>query len=1444
MNWQSILPEELSPLASHLTLEKVYIDRAATKLLVCFLSDTLVGEEAYLPLRKAFQKAFHGMRVSLRVCSPALADDVRRDIAKYTPFITQILARQQPGIKPWLQDARWSMEGDRLIVSICSEAALRYVRHIEMDKKLSALMQDVFRMTTEVAVICEEDILAQKERLRELDEKAQEAVRLQMEEAKKEAAKAPGKASGRVYGRQIKEAPVSVGGLKEDSGIVTVCGEVTIAEARELKGGEMRLLSFGLTDYTGTIQCKLFLRYRRRRHAGDPQEEGRDVGAMPAQADIDRVNGICDKVKEGAWLTVRGDCQYDKYSREIAIMATDIQTASVPGRNDTAEKKRVELHMHTQMSNMDAVSSAAALIRQAAEWGHPAVAVTDHGVVQAFPEAFSAARQYGIKLIPGMEGYLTDDACIVEGADERPPDEPIVVLDFETTGLVARRDRIIEIGAVRIRGGEIEEEFSLMIDPGVKVPERVTEITGITTAMLRGEPSFEMVADRLLTFIGGAALAAHNAKFDMAFFREELSRCGREWNGPVIDTLAFSRKAYPALKSHKLGAVCRHIGVSLKKAHRAVHDARATAQVLLRMLALDRAKEANTLKALNHAFTGGAIGESYHVIVLAKSQDGITHLNRLVSESHLHHFYRRPHIPRALLQKWREGLIIGSACESGELFQAALAGRDEQTLSRIARFYDYLEIQPVDNNAFLVREGRLDSEDAILDINRRIVGLGEKLGIPVVATGDVHFLRPEDAVPRAILMAGKGFSDADEQPPLYLRTTDDMLEAFAYLGADKAMEVVVDNPNKIADKVGKVSLFPPHPEGKETFQPYWEDAAETIRDMAWAEARRLYGEDQPEIVRARLEKELGSIIGYGFATLYAIARLLVQKSLEDGYLVGSRGSVGSSFVATMCGITEVNPLPPHYRCPHCKWTYFDEKHELATMGVDLPEKNCPVCGTHLAKEGFDIPFEVFLGFEGDKVPDIDLNFSGVYQPRAHKYVEELFGAEHVFRAGTIGTLADKTAYGFVSNYLQERGILATEAEKARLIKGCVGVKRTTGQHPGGIVVLPKGYDIYQFTAIQHPADDVSSNIVTTHYDFGSMHDVLVKLDILGHDDPTMINMLQRLTGVDPQTIPLSDPKVMSLFKGPEALGTTPEAIRCTTGTLGIPEFGTRFVRGMLDATHPSTMEELVRISGLSHGTDVWLGNAADLIAGGTATLPECICTRDDIMNALIQLGVEPKMAFDTMESVRKGRGLRPEMEAAMRAASTPEWFIDSCRKIKYMFPKGHAVAYVMMALRVAWFKVYHPRAYYAAYFTVRADAFDIGTMSKSPQELLEALDDYDQRWKELTSAERDQVVLCEIALEMHRRGVMLLPVDLYRSESEAFVIIKEEILPPFTAIPGLGLTAAQALVAAREDGPYLSVEDVKLRAKVSGAVIEQLRAHGALRGLAETCQVSLFQMDL
>ena len=945
-------------------------------------------------------------------------------------------------------------------------------------------------------------------------------------------------------------------------------------------------------------------------------------------------------------------------------------------------------------------------------------------------------------------------------------------------------------------------------------------------------------------------LVAHNASFDLAFFRRAFKLIDQPFSFTTMDTLALARNLYPNAKNHKLGTICKMLGVSLTNAHRAVHDARATAQVLMKMLAeMQQRKGISLLRELNTSFATDSGKQSYHIILLATSQTGMTNLYRLVSEAHLNFFHRTPRIPRSLIEKYREGLIVGSACESGELFRAVLAGESDAELKRIAKFYDYLEVQPIGNNEFLVREGTIKDDDGLRALNRKIVALGDQLGIPVCATGDVHFKEPTDAVYRAILMATKGFEDADFQPPLYFKTTNEMLDEFAYLGREKAKEIVVTNPNAIADRVGDVKVFLPHPEGKETFQPFWPEAEGDLRRLTMEKATSIYGDPLPEIVQKRVDKELGAIIGYGFSTLYMIAVKLVAKSLSDGYIVGSRGSVGSSLVAYLSGITEVNSLPPHYVCPKCKHHEFDVPAEYPT-GLDLPPKNCPVCGAPMDKDGFNIPFEVFLGFKGDKVPDIDLNFSGVYQPVAHNYIKELFGAENCFRAGTIGTIAEKTAYGYVLKYAEERNLSLSNAEKERLAKGITGVKRTTGQHPAGMVVLPKEYEIYQFTPIQHPADDMNSETITTHFDFSSMHDVLVKLDVLGHDDPTMLRRLQDLTGIAPQAVPLHDPevfgKIISLFSSPEALGLTAEELGVAeSGTLGIPEFGTRFVRGMLKETKPSTMEELIRISGLSHGTDVWVGNAQDLVRQGVP-LRECICTRDDIMNQLISYGVESEVAFKTMESVRKGKGLQPFMEEAIAAVDAPPWFIDSCKKIKYMFPKAHAVAYVTMALRIAYFKIFYPAAYYCCYLSRNAESFDATRMVTSDVAQLRGMID---AIRELDKTERerkeDENALLEILIEMNLRGVHVKPIDIYASDATEYHLDADGmILPPITALPGTSARAPQ-----RRSPPHARAGLHHRRTTCSGARCPSRSSRcsnraGCLGDMPESSQVTLFEFGV
>ncbi len=1480
MSYEDLLGQiyrELPGLRDQLRAPRVVYMKSQDKVYITFESLVLVEESTFLKLERILRRLFPQKPLALRVVSPGLKDDFLQDIGRFKPVLTDFLKRNYPASVSWMDQIDWRVSGsrvsgNRITLTFPDSFSLEYMNRQNVAARLKQAVMDIFALEVQVELTVSGDQEKRLQALREEREKereralAQLAAQSEPQPADRAADKprAPRKPSvprekketekphnplipemtdhviGKpILGRAIADRPVEMKELASDSGLVVVQGDIFKVETKELKGGEMLLLTFAVTDYTSSILCKTFLRYRRNQFGR--RRDAEDAPPPPPITDEER-KAVMDKVEQvkvGMNVKLRGECLYDNFAHELSISVRDLVPMEKIEREDHATDKRVELHMHTNMSNMDALTPAADLINRAIKWGHPAVAITDHGVLQSFPAAFKAAKGK-IKLIPGCEGYLIDEAEIVAGATERDLDEEIVVLDFEATGLNTNTARVIEIGAVKLIGGTITDSLSLMVNPKEPLKAKITEITGINDTMLADKETAETAIPKLMAFIGDAPIAAHNASYDASLLRAELRRLNIDWDAPVLDTLTFARKLYPELKSHKLSAVCKSLGVSLKNAHRAVHDATATAQVLSHMFKAAKERGIETLKGLNDALKGGAIGESFHIILLAKTQEGLVHLNQLVTISHLEYFRRRPHMPRTEIQKHRGGLIVGSACEAGELFRAVVAGESRDKLRKMARFYDYLEIQPIGNNAFMVREGQAKDDEELRNYNRTIVELGEELGIPVVATGDVHFLDPHNAINRAIIQAGMGYEDCDKQPPLYFKTTDEMLEEFSYLGKEKAFEVVVTNPQKIAAQVEELRLFPKHPTGADTFQPVWEDAADNIQQMTWDTAKEMYGDALPAIVLKRLEKELKSIVGYGYFTLNNIAQKLVSKSESDGYLVGSRGSVGSSLVARMCGITEVNALPPHYRCTHCRKGFFDVDKTLYRCGVDLPDRDCPICGQNLVKDGFDIPFETFLGFNGDKVPDIDLNFSGEYQNKAHHYVEELFGKDHVFRAGTISGLADKTAYGYVSRYLEERGIQVGNTEKDRLVAGCVGVKKTTGQHPGGMVVVPKEYDISQFTAVQHPADYLNSDFNTTHFYFNSNHDSLVKLACLGHDDPTVLHYLKEMTGIDYKDVPLDDPAVRTLFHSPEPLGVTREDIDCTTGTFGVPEFGTAFVRGMLDDTHPSTMDELLRISGLSHGTDVWLGNAQDLIVEGIASLKECVCCRDDIMNYLIEKGVAPKMAFTTMESVRKGKGLKPEMEQAMVDAHVPDWFMDSCKKIKYMFPKGHAVAYVTMALRVAWFKVHYPQAYYAAYFTIRGDGFDAMTMLIDPDTIRQKLRELRGGDTKATGKEQQQATCLELVLEMRMRGIRFLPVNLYKSDVKKFLVEDGDLRCPFTSLGGLGESAAVPIVEARQAGPFLSVEDLVQRAKVGSGVVELLRQHGSLEGMSETSQVSMF----
>lgn len=1417
-----------------LTLERVSVHKKSGRILVRFQAADVLRREQYAALRAGLTAMFgkkKGVSVEVAVSCPTLADDFMRAPEKYAAWLNESLVGQMPSAKPHLEGAEWTVEGNTVTLTVRAKIAADLLLMRGMDEKIAQVIKNVFQREAAVQIISREQEIKLEQYLEER-KKLDEEMIARMGELPKEKKKVDGPRV--LYGRKISQSKSDpIGELNETSGRVCVEGFVLkTIESKELRGGFKTLVTFGVTDYTGSILCKVFL--------NTEQGEGKEISGL----------------KPGIRIKVRGACQWDNFSKEVSLMVDDVQQIPWEMRKDEEPVKRVELHLHTQMSNMDGVSSASDLIKRAADWGHEAVAITDHGVVQAYPEAFDTIKKLkksgkNIKLIPGMEGYLIDDSgVIVANPDDGSIDRQYVVLDIETTGLHAGKDRIIEIAAVKIgMDDKIVDEYHTMVNPGMRIPPETIKVHNITDDMVAGAPTVGEVMPALAEFCRGHVVCAHNASFDIGFLRIDAEKAGVELPETVLDTLPLARAVLKDLKRHKLDIVCKRLGVKLDTHHRALFDTRATAHMMIQLLEMARAEQGVvTLRDLNAKLGEGvaAAGTSYHVVLLAKDRTGLEHLYRLISDAHLKHFDRRPHILKSELKKYREGLIVGSACEAGELIRAMVEGKSERDIERIASFYDYLEIQPTGNNAFMVRQGIIKDEKGLQDLNRRVLRLGDKLGKPVCATCDVHFMDPEDAVFREILMTGMGFDDADQQAPLYLRTTREMLDEFAYLG-DRAREVVIDNPRKIADMVGEVKMFPKHPRDEETFQPQLPNAEREIERMAWENARAIYGDPLPGIVSARLERELKSILGHGFGTLYYSAHLLVKKSNEDGFLVGSRGSVGSSFAATMCNITEVNPLPPHYVCPKCQFSDFDVDVHAYPCGIDLPERKCPRCGADLKHNGYDIPFEVFLGFNGDKVPDIDLNFSGIYQHRAHEYVKELFGRGQVFKAGTIGTLADKTAYGYVKKWCEEKGHRATSVEMDRLVQGCVGVKRTTGQHPAGMVIVPEEYSIYQFSPIQHPADDKTSDIVTTHFDFGSLHDILVKLDVLGHDDPTMINMLERLTGIKATELPLNDPKVLGLFSSPEPLDLAPNQIRgVTKGTLGIPEFGTKFVRQMLEDTKPSTMAELIRISGLSHGTDVWLNNAQDMILSGVCKLNDCFCTRDDIMNYLISMGVAPKMSFTTMEAVRKGRGLTPEMEAAMREKNVPEHYIDSCKKIKYMFPKGHAAAYVMMALRVAWFKVYRPLEYYATFFTVRADNFDAILMLGSPEELDAEMNRIDKLNKfERTAKDDDTYTLLELVYEMRARGFDFLPVDLYKSTADEFIIEDGKIRPPFNRLPGVGGAAAETLYAAcrqaaQEQRPFISVEDLKARAAASSGTIEQLRLAGALGGLPETSQVSLF----
>ncbi|WP_372445226.1 PolC-type DNA polymerase III [Clostridium estertheticum] len=1215
-----------------------------------------------------------------------------------------------------------------------------------------------------------------------------------------------------IMGRNINDESMEIKDISETSGIICACGDIFKVNIIETKTGRI-IITFYITDYSSSITVKCFPK---------PKE----------------VEKMMEEIKVGLYCKIRGEASYDTYAREVVVMARDIIKLKKIERMDTAQEKRVELHLHTQMSAMDGISPASKLVERAAKWGHSAVAITDHGVVQAFPEAMDAAKKNKIKVIYGVEGYLVDDGVpIVINNKGETLDDRFVVFDLETTGLSSENDKIIEIGALKIENGKIVDRFSEFVNPGIDIPYKIIELTGITNDNVSDAASIEDVLPKFLEFTKDSVLVAHNSDFDASFIKKNSQRLGLKFENAIMDTIPLAKYLLKDLKTFKLNTVAKYLGITLENHHRAVDDAKATADILLHCFGLLREKNILDLDTLNKEFLADfnvKKANTYHVIILVKNQIGLKNLYKLISFSNLEYFHRRPRLPKTLIEKYREGLIVGSACEAGQVYKEVLQGKSEEDINKIVKFYDYLEIQPLLNNKFMIKKGIVKDESELMDINRRICTIGDKNNMPVVATGDVHFLEPLDAVFRKILMAGKGFSDADDQPPLYFKTTNEMLSEFSYLGEKKCKEVVIYNPNKIAEMIEFVK---PIPDG--TFTPKIPGAEEDIRKMTSDKVHSIYGDPLPEIVEKRLEKELNSIIGNGYAVLYLIAEKLVAKSLADGYLVGSRGSVGSSFAANMSNITEVNGLPPHYICPNCKKSEFILDGSIGS-GADLPDKECPDCGTLYKKDGFDIPFETFLGFEGDKEPDIDLNFSGDNQADIHRYTEVLFGKGHTFKAGTIGTIADKTAYGYVKKYLNEKDVMVPQAEIERLVQGCTGVKRTSGQHPGGIMVVPSDNEIYNFCPVQHPADDPTSDIITTHFDYHSISGRLLKLDILGHDDPTMLKMLQDLTGLDPLTIPLSDDNVISLFTSPKALGLTAQELGCEVGSYGVPEFGTKFVRQMLLDTQPKSFSDLVRISGLSHGTDVWINNAQYYIKEGFTTLKDCISTRDDIMVYLLHKDLEPKTAFTIMEKVRKGKGLSEEHEKIMKEHDVPDWYIGSCKKIKYMFPKGHAVAYVMMAIRIAYYKVYYPKEYYATFFTIRADDFDANLIVKGDSAIRVKMDELEDLGKDIGVKEKGLLTALELSFEMYKRGIKLLNVDLYKSEAVKFTIEEDSLRPPLNALEGVGENAAKSIVLERVHGEFISKEDLRTRCKVSKTVIEALDNHGCLKDLPDTNQLSFF----
>lgn len=1400
-----------------IAVSRISLDIQKRNMKVIFESGVLLEAEDIDDIAEAFiAEHFTDMQMSVSFFYPEHANDFTQKFEEIMAYIKRRLLTMQPSLLPFFPYIRFLLQDNTLLVELPGNAAVSIWNNARCSLWLEQFLSSAFSQQLKMQIIKVDQEIS----LKPVNEDA--AMPFRRENVKRPSAASTKTASpveaiskkDLIYGEvpRKKGTPVSIDSLVEESGKVAIEGCIIKVDTKETYDGSKKIILFNVSDYTSTVCAKIVM-------------------------DKKSSASVLDRLVVGKRLHLNGSMYIDKYTHELTLDPKYILELPSQERMDNAQEKRVELHLHTQLSTLDSMLSVKDAIGMAAQWGHSAVAITDHGVVQSFPDAYGYAKKAGIKLIYGMEGYFVDDYHPVSF------DDPFVVFDIETTGLNPKVNHITQIGAVKLKNGLVIDRFESLVNPNMTIPREIVELTGITDEMVANAPDAQSVLPKFFEFAKGCHLVAHNIKFDASFICEHGRRFGIDFDRFLcVDTLMLSRYNLRDLKRHRLNDITAHLGIELSAHHRADADAEATARVFVQLAERYRLSGAKELPgkyaAEEEKKKGKDNAHNYHIIFLVENQTGLTNLYKLVSYSHLDHFHRRPRIPRSLLNMHREGLIVGSACEAGELFQAMLKGKTEAECERIAVFYDFLEVQPIGNNGFLIREGTVADDEALRELNCRIVDLADKLNLPCVATGDVHFKEPRDEYFRRIIMAGQKFADADLQAPLFFKTTEDMLSEFSYMGEEKARELVIVNPGKMAQRCEMLKPFP-----DETCPPIIEGAEEELVSSSFEKAHLLYGDPLPKEVQQRLDRELASITKYGFSVLYVIARKLVLKSLSDGYLVGSRGSVGSSLVAFLCGITEVNALEPHYVCPNetCKHSDFEVDLGKYACGCDMPDKICPICGTNMRKDGFNIPFEVFLGFEGDKVPDIDLNFSGEYQPVAHKYTEELFGEGYVFRAGTISSIKDKTAFGYVKKYFDERGIPARKAEMERLAEGCSGVKRTTGQHPGGVVVVPKDRSIFEFTPIQHPADEADSPIITTHFDFNSLHDRLVKLDILGHDDPTVIRMLQDLTNIDPKTIPLDDEQTMKIFSSTDSLGITPADMGCDVGSFGIPEFGTSFVRQMLVDTRPTTMEELVRISGLSHGTDVWLNNAQDLVRAKTATLSQVICTRDDIMNFLIYCGVNKKLSFSIMENVRKGKGLKPEMEEAMLAEKVPQWYIDSCKKIKYMFPRAHAVAYVMMAFRIAYCKVHHPEAFYAAYFTVRADAFDITLSMGGAAVVRKNIEAISKKGNEASEKEANLQTILEVVLEMYLRGIALEPINLMCSDAKNFIISGEKrLLPPLNSLPGLGTKAAQSIVEARKGRPFTSMEDLQRRSKIGPSTTALLKAAGCLEDVPESDQTTLF----